>query len=91
MVELVTLPGGELVLAYNHSADRRSPLCLRYSTDGARTWSTPVIVASGDGEFSYPCMIAGSDGRVHLVYTNNRRTITYARFTMDMLSCTSER
>ncbi len=85
MVELLAMPSGELVLAYNHSTERRSPLCVRYSTNGARTWSTPVIVASGEGEFSYPCMVLGSDGYLHLVYTNNRRTIGYVRFMLGEL------
>ena len=42
-------------------------------------------IAGGDFEFSYPCMVYGSDNRIHLVYTNNRTTIRYARFTPEWL------
>lgn len=81
MVELLVLPSGTVVLAYNDSTTGRSPLCLARSTDNARSWSSPRTIARAPrGEFSYPCMIHGSDGHVHLVYTNMRRTITYARF-----------
>ena len=58
---------------------------LRYSLDNARTWSNPKTIAEGDFEYSYPCMIYGSDERIHLVYTNNRKTIRYAVFTQDWL------
>ncbi|MHA1369685.1 MAG: exo-alpha-sialidase, partial [Promethearchaeota archaeon] len=85
MVELLKLDDGTIVLAYNHSKHTRSPLCVRYSKDGARTWSEPKVIASGKGEFSYPWMILGSDRLIYLVYTNRRKTISLACFDQEWL------
>jgi predicted neuraminidase len=85
MVELLLLPDDTIVLAYNHSTKGRCPLNLRYSKDHARTWSEPVTIADNGSEFSYPCMIYGSDRNIHLVYTNNRKTIRYTKFSPDWL------
>jgi predicted neuraminidase len=85
MVELLLLPDETIVLVYNHSNKGRTPLNIRYSQDNARTWSEPKTLAEGDAEYSYPCMIYGSDGNIHLVYTNNRKTIRYAKFNQKWL------
>ncbi|MHA1731346.1 MAG: exo-alpha-sialidase [Promethearchaeota archaeon] len=80
MVTLLALPSGTVVLAYNHSYLHRSPLVLRHSTDGGRTWVNPKVLERGNREYSYPNMLLASDGFVHLVYTNGRETITHAAF-----------
>jgi len=32
------------------------------------------------GEYSYPAIIQGSDGKLHVTYTHNRRHIKYLTF-----------
>lgn len=85
MVELLVLPDGTLVHVYNHSKITRSPLNVSYSTDNGKTWSHQKTLEDGGAEFSYPCMIYGSDGLIHLVYTYKRKTIAYAKFSQEWL------
>jgi len=80
-LDLVHLGGGQLVLAYNPvegNWSRRTPLSLAGSTDNGATWSRLLDLETGDGEFSYPAIIAAG-GRLHLTYTWNRKTIVYHR------------
>ncbi|MFX0098381.1 MAG: exo-alpha-sialidase [Candidatus Hodarchaeota archaeon] len=86
MTELLVLEDGTVVLVYNHSMKGRTPLNLRYSTDNAKTWSEMKTLEEGDGEFSYPCMILGSDGNVHLVYTFKRVSVGYVKFDQEWLT-----
>lgn len=78
-IDLVRLDDGTLVLACNPVAGnwgQRTPLSLLASHDNAASWSAPLDIATGPGEFSYPAIIAG-DGRLHLTYTWDRRTIVH--------------
>jgi len=69
----------------------RAPLTLCLSSDG-RTFPTRKIVEDGPGtclsnnpldgrnqELSYPAMVQGPDGDLHLAYTFHRRAIKYVR------------
>lgn len=75
-IDSVRLPDGRFLLVYNPSAGDRHALALATSPDG-REWSPPVIVEEGPGEYSYPAMIVGADGRVHLTYTWRRERIRH--------------
>jgi predicted neuraminidase len=68
----------------------RAPLSLAFSSDGGETFGGRVDVELGDGycltnnskdglnrELSYPSIIAGQDGRLHLAFTYHRRAIKY--------------
>lgn len=83
-VDAVKLRDGRVVLAYNHSApdawpSGRNELHLAVSADDGRSWSDPVLVEEGDGEFSYPAIIQGADGQLHLTYTWRRDRIRHLR------------
>ncbi|MHA1339595.1 MAG: exo-alpha-sialidase [Promethearchaeota archaeon] len=83
MVDAVLSPNNRIILVYNHSKTKRNPLVLCYSEDNGKNWSKPKIIKQRkekQGEFSYPWIIFGSDRFFHLAYTNNRKTITYAKF-----------
>ena len=54
----------------------RSPLNLAVSKDG-ENWTPVVTLESEPGEFSYPAIIQGSDGNLHITYTWNRKKIRY--------------
>jgi predicted neuraminidase len=72
----------------------RAPLTLCVSTDGGKTFPQRRIVDDGPGtclsnnpldgrnkELSYPAMVEGPDGSLHLAYTFHRRAIKYVRLT----------
>lgn len=55
----------------------RTPLVLALSRD-ARHWTTVLTLESQPGEYSYPSIIQGEDGTLHIVYTYKRTHIKYA-------------
>lgn len=75
-IDSIRLPDGRFLLVYNPSEENRRRLALATSTDG-KTWSPPVVVEEGPGEYSYPAMIVGADGRVHVTYTWRRERIRH--------------
>ncbi|WP_026309491.1 sialidase family protein [Niabella aurantiaca] len=81
--DAVTLGDGTQLLVYNptgKTANRwggmRSPLNLAMSRDGLH-WESVATLESGKGEFSYPAIIQGADGRVYITYTWNRKNIKF--------------
>jgi predicted neuraminidase len=84
-LDLARLAGGGLVLACNPvegNWGRRTPISLVSSTDNAVTWTPPLDLESGEGEFSYPAIIARND-LLHVTYTWNRKNFVYCRFQAD--------
>jgi predicted neuraminidase len=76
-IELLKLRGGALLLIYNPSMNERTPLTAALSADGGNTWPWRRNIAGGRNSFAYPSAVQGADGRVHLVYTSNQRTIIF--------------
>jgi predicted neuraminidase len=81
--DAVTLQNEMQLIVYNHShkaegkwGGRRTPLNVAVSLDG-RTWETIHILEDAPGEFSYPAVIQGKDGTVHITYTWNREKIKH--------------
>jgi predicted neuraminidase len=81
-IDAVPLRDGRALLAYNPSRESRTPLCLAVSRDGL-SWRNVVTIEDGIGEYSYPAVIQGRDGVLHLTYTWNRRRIRYVRLSPD--------
>ncbi len=51
------------------------------SKDLGKTWNLARVIESGaGGEFSYPFLMIEPNGRIHLSYTWNRKTIRHAAF-----------
>jgi predicted neuraminidase len=84
-IDGVTLANGTSLLIYNHSQMGRTPLNLAMTRDGEH-WSAAAVLEHEPGEFSYPAIIEGADGRVHLTWTWNRRRIRHAVLTPGDLS-----
>lgn len=84
-IDGVSLGDGRCVLVYNHTALGRTPLNLALSCDG-RSWHALCVLEDDAGEFSYPAVIRGSDGRLHIAYTWNRRTVRYVALDPDQLT-----
>ena len=72
----MTLKDGRHLLVYNHTLKGRSPLNVAISKDGL-TWSAALVLESNSGEYSYPCVIQSSDGKVHIAYTWHRTHIKH--------------
>ncbi len=64
-IDAVTVDDGIHILAYNHAQSGRSPLNLAISRDGVH-WQALHVLEDDPGEFSYPAIIGGSDGQIHL-------------------------
>jgi predicted neuraminidase len=75
-IDAVTMADGRHVLIYNHTSRGRSPLNVAVSDDGIQ-WSAVAVLESQPGEYSYPAIIAGHDGRILLTYTYKRHRIRY--------------
>ncbi len=76
-IDGLVLRDGRGLLVYNHSTVERTPLNVALSEDG-RTWRMAAVLEDAPGEYSYPAVIQGVDGRVHVVYTWQRRRIKHA-------------
>ncbi len=74
----------------------RAPMTLGVSVDDGRTWPALLDVETGDGyclsnnsrdglnrELSYPSVLPGRDGDLHLAYTWHRRAIRYVHVPAD--------
>jgi predicted neuraminidase len=83
-VDLIKLKNGHLILIYNNSNQgARNPLTMRVSTDGGKTWSVARdIVDNPKDEAAYPYIIETTDGRIHGVYTSQKRSVVN-HFVMD--------
>ena len=77
-IDAVALPDGRVVLVYNHTTSGRSPLNLAISKDGERFEMFKTLVDT-PGEYSYPSMIVGKDGALHITYTWQRKRVKYVR------------
>jgi hypothetical protein len=82
-VDAVTLRDGRQLLAYNHvptpegKKGNRHFLNLAVSNDG-ENWSAGLVLGiCDDGQFSYPAIIQGRDGLVHITHTWHRKTIAH--------------
>ncbi len=82
-IDAMTLANGLHVMVYTPRGltagsefGPRTPLVLALSTDGRR-WENVLTLEDGAGEYSYPSIIQGDDGTLHIVYTYRRTHIKY--------------
>ena len=76
---MVRLKDGRFVMVYNHTAKGRTPLNLALSADGER-WTMFQALETEAGEYSYPAMVQGSDGNLHITYTWRREKIRHVEW-----------
>ena len=74
-VDFLTLDSGALLLVYNDSMSRRTPLAVALSDDGDQSYPVRREIIGGDGDYGYPIAFQGRDGRIHVVFTSDRRTV----------------
>jgi predicted neuraminidase/polygalacturonase len=81
-IDFLKLRSGSLLLIYNDSMTNRTPLTAALSTDGGRTFPYRRNLAEGPDDFAYPYAVQTRDGKLHLVFTSQERTvINHATFT----------
>jgi predicted neuraminidase len=74
-VELLKLRSGRLLLIFNDSLNRRTPLTAALSSDQDRTWPVRRNILEGNNDFAYPSAFQARDGRIHLVFTSDHRSV----------------
>jgi predicted neuraminidase len=77
-IDCVRLKDGRILMVYNHSSQRRTPLNVAISSDGGETWEPLLELETARGEYSYPAVIQATDGDVHITYTWRRQRIKRA-------------
>jgi predicted neuraminidase len=86
--DAVTLKDGRQLLVYNHvlppdsaknGKGARTPLNIAYSKDGIKWYAAMILEDSPISQYSYPSVIQGSDGMIHVVYTWRRKKIKYVK------------
>jgi predicted neuraminidase len=77
-IDAVALRDGRIVLVYNNSDSKRTPLNLAVSTDGERFRMFETL-ESEPGEYSYPAMVQGKNGDLYITYTWKRQRIKFVR------------
>jgi len=69
-VEVIKLKSGNWILVYNDVDDGRYSLAAAISDDEGKTWKWKKNLDNVEGaQFSYPSVIQGNDGRIHISYT----------------------
>ena len=74
-VDFIKLRNGHLLLVFNNSFTNRTPLTVAISTDNAKTFPYRRNIAEGPGDFAYPTAVQTRDGKIHVVYTSDERTV----------------
>ncbi len=77
-IDAIKLVNGNVIMVYNNSETSRSVLNIALSEDDGNTWRFNKILENEKGmEFSYPVIIQGSEGLVHITYTYKRVCIKH--------------
>ncbi len=74
-VDFLKLKSGRLLLVYNDSMTRRTPLTVALSCDLDRTWPIRRNIREDDNDYGYPLVFQAGDGQIHLVFTSDRRSV----------------
>lgn len=72
--DFIKLRNGHLLLVFNDSMTKRTPLTVAISTDNDKTYPHRRNIADGPGDYAYPTALQTSDGKIHILYTSDRRT-----------------
>ena len=65
-VDFLKLKNGHLLLVYNDSMTRRTPLTVALSFDLDRTWPIRRNIREDDNDYGYPIVFQAGDGRIHV-------------------------
>lgn len=83
-IDAVTLKNGLQLLVSNPIEKGRNKIDLKASSDG-KTWADIIVLEDQPkGEFSYPAIIEGKDGTIHITYTYNRVKVKYVHLKLSL-------
>jgi predicted neuraminidase len=74
-VDFLKLRNGHLMLVYNDHMSERSPLRVAFSRDDDNSYPDRRTIAEGRNSYAYPVALQTQDGKIHLIYTSNQRTV----------------
>jgi predicted neuraminidase len=74
-VDFIRLRSGNLMLVFNNSMTDRDPLTVALSADRDKSWPWVRDLATGPHDYAYPVAIQTKDGKIHVVYTSEQRTV----------------
>jgi predicted neuraminidase len=74
-IDFLKLKNGHLLLVFNDSPLDRTPLTVAISTDNDKTWPARRNIAVGNHDYGYPYAIQTADGKIHIVYTSEARSV----------------
>lgn len=77
-IDAVRLRDGRIVLAFNDSYNKRTPLNLAVSRDGEHFHIFKTL-DQGPGQYSYPAIIQASNGDLLVTYSWRRESIKFVR------------
>ncbi len=89
--DAVTLRDGRHILVYNPNATQpgehnapRTPLIVAVSDDDGAHWQPLLTLEDSHiSEYSYPAVIEGRDGTIHITYTWRRERVRYVKVIID--------
>lgn len=77
-IDAVGLKDGRVVVVFNNSYNRRTPLNLAVSKDGEH-FTVFKKLDEGPGQYSYPAIVQAANGDLLVCYSWRRQTIKFAR------------
>lgn len=76
-IEFLRLRNGHLLLIFNDTTKGRTPLTAALSIDGDKSYPYRRNLIEGPGDYAYPYAIQAGDGKIHLIFTSDKRTTIY--------------
>ena len=87
--DMVTLANGDWVIAYNDTENGRYTLAVSISEDEGKTWQYIRHIELDLNEdfdkrnkYSYPSIIQGKDGLIHVIYSYHKKSVSPGENTM---------
>jgi len=77
-IDAVRLRDGRIVLIFNNSYNKRTPLNLAVSAAGEH-FTVFKTLEDGPGQYSYPAIVQAANGDLLITYSWRRQTIRYLR------------
>ena len=83
-IDAVRLKDGRIVLIFNNSYNKRTPLNLAVSEDGEHFHIVRTL-EDGPGQYSYPAIVQAANGDLLMTYSWRRQTIKFIRIPLASL------